>query len=68
MHSNQASQELKTMCKTHLKNDIFCSKNTTFPNRMMTNHIFAHPNVYFDVMFLYVDNTFLSPIMHIFNI
>ena len=40
MPSNQTSQELKTMCKTHLKIDIFCSKNITFPNGMMTNHIF----------------------------
>ena len=35
---------------------------------MMTNHIFEHQNVYFDAMFLYVNNTFLSPIMHIFRI
>ena len=56
------------MCKTRLKNDIFCSKKITFPNHMMTNQIFKHPNVYFDVIFLiYVDTTFLSPIMHIFQ-
>ena len=55
------------MCKTHLKNDIFCSKNITFPNHLMTNHIIEHPNVYIGVMFLYVDNTLLSPIMHIFQ-
>ena len=53
------------MCKTHLKNDIFCSKNMTLPKHMMTNQIFEHPNLYFDVMFLY--NTFLSPNMHIFQ-
>ena len=54
------------MCKTHLKNDFLCSKNITFPQKM-TNHIFEHPNVYFDFMFLYMDNTFLTPIMHIFK-
>ena len=47
------------MCRTHLKNDNFCAKNITFPKHMMTNHIFEHPNIYFDAMFLYVDNTFL---------
>ena len=56
------------MCKTHLKNDIFCSKKMTFLYHMMTNQIFEHPNVYFDVMFLYINNTLLSPNMHIFNI
>ena len=68
MHNNQASQELKTMCKTPLKMTFFSSKNNTLHNHMMTNHIFEHQNVYFDVMFLYVNYTFLSPIMHIFRI
>ena len=39
IHSNQASQELKTMCKTPLKM-TFCSKNITFHNHMITNQIF----------------------------
>ena len=56
------------MCKTHLKNDTFCSKSITFPNHMMNNHIFEHLNVYFDVMFLYMNNTFLSPLMQNFYI
>ena len=29
---------------------------------MMTNQIFEQQNLYFDVMFQYVNNTFLSPI------
>ena len=40
MHNDQASQELKTMSKAPLENDLFCSKNNTFHNHMMTNHIF----------------------------
>ena len=32
MYSNQASQELEAMCRTHLKNDNFCAKNITFLN------------------------------------
>ena len=65
MNNNQASKELKTMCKPPVK---MRSKNITFHNHIMTNHIFGNQNVYFDVMFLYVNNTFLSPIMHIFKI
>ena len=40
MDSNKASQELRSMSKTSLENDIFYSKNITFRNHMMTYHIF----------------------------
>ena len=35
---------------------------------MMTNHIFEHLELHFDVMFIYEGNTLLLPIMHIFQI
>ena len=59
LHNDQDSQELKTMSKTPLENDIFCSKNNTFHNQMMTNPIFEHLELYFDVIFLYEGNTFI---------
>ena len=46
--------------------NTFSSKNITFPKHV-TNFIIEHRNVFFDVMFPYVDNTFLSHIMHIFT-
>ena len=54
MHNNQASQELQSMSKTSLENDIFYSKNITFHNNMMTNHI--------------VGNTFILPICVFFEL
>ena len=39
MYNNQASQELQSMSKTSLENDFLYSKNITFHNHMMTNHI-----------------------------
>ena len=41
MHSNQTSQDLRSMSKISLENDIFHSKNITFHNHMMTFHIFS---------------------------
>lgn len=66
IHNNQALQELQSMSKPPLENDILCSKDNTFRNHMMTNHIFEHLELYLDVIFIYVDNTFILPIMHIF--
>ena len=54
MNNNQASKELKTKPPVKMR-----SKNITFHNHIMTNHIFGNQNVYFDVMFLYVNNTSL---------
>ena len=68
MYNDQASQELKTMSKTPLENDIFCCKNNTFINHMMTKHIFEHLMLYFDVIFISEGNTLLLLTMHIFRI
>ena len=56
------------LCVNPFRNDIFWSKNNTLHNHIMTDHIFEHHNVYFDEMFPYVNNTLLSPIVHIFPI
>ena len=40
MYNNQASQEMQSMFKASLENDIFHSNNITFHNHIMTSHIF----------------------------
>ena len=45
---------------------LFCSKNIILHDHMLTNHNFDYTHLYFEVMFLYVSNTFLRSSMHIF--
>ena len=65
IYNNQAFVNLNTVSKTSSETCTFCSINIILRDHMMTNHNFDHPHLYFEVMFLYVDNTFLKSSMHI---
>ena len=65
IYNNQAFVNLNTVFKTNSETCTFYSKNIILRDHMMTNHNFDYPHLYFEVMFLYVDNTFLRSSMHI---
>ena len=78
IYNNQAFVNLNTVSTTNSETCTFCSKNIILPpftwhmiicwylRLMLTNHNCDYPDLYFEVMFLYVDNTFLRSSMHIF--
>ena len=66
IYNNQAFVNLNTVSTTNSETCTFCSKNIILHDHMLTNHNCDYPDLYFEVMFLYVDNTFLRSSMHIF--
>ena len=65
IYNNQANVNLNTVSKTNSETCTFCSKSVILREHMMTYHNFDYPHLYFEVVFLYVDNTFLRYSMHI---
>ena len=51
----------QTLYKTSIENNTLRDKNSISCIHMMTNLIFEYPDVFFAVMFFYVNNTFLTP-------